>query len=290
MARWLGVAATLTALGLGAACAQGGGETLGAGGEGGSDACAASLCEGSCVDDLDADPDNCGACGRTCVIPRAGAACISGECALSSCDTGWADCDGDLANGCEVDNACQEGSACPTSCGSSGTTSCADVCAPTCELPVEACNALDDDCDGACDNGAIAGCRVGVHRAYGANGHYYTTDPNDATSQGYNVEVLDYFHLYTTAVADLRPLFRCSKANGKPFLTTATDCEMMGGPLATVGFIAPTQSCGSVPLYRLLNTAAGAHFYTLSATERDNAVINLGFADQGIAGYAWQAP
>jgi uncharacterized protein DUF5648 len=256
----------------------------------GGEACASgTVCDGRCVD-LQTDPLNCGSCGRSCVIGRAQAACSAGECTLASCETGFADCDGDLGNGCELEIDCQTGDSCATSCNSQGTLSCVDPCAPVCELPVESCNAIDDDCNGSCDEGPVAACRVAVHRAYGPNGHYYTTDPNDATSQGYTIEAMNFFHLYGAAAADLRPFFRCSKASGNPFYTTDTACEMLGGVLATVGFIAPQPECGAVPLYRTLNAAANAHFYTVSASERDYAVGTLGFQDQGIAGYVWLAP
>ncbi len=52
----------------------------------------------------------------------------------------------------------------------------------------------------------------------------------------------------------------------------------------------PTQAAESlqtVPLYRLLKTGTGNHFYTTSATERDNAVNHLGFKYEGIAGYVF---
>lgn len=49
------------------------------------------------------DVANCGACGKACGPPDNGvAACKSGQCAIGSCNAGYADCDGDPANGCEV--------------------------------------------------------------------------------------------------------------------------------------------------------------------------------------------
>jgi hypothetical protein len=46
---------------------------------------------------------HCGACGRTCSLPNATAACAAGGCTVAACNTGFADCDGSAANGCEVD-------------------------------------------------------------------------------------------------------------------------------------------------------------------------------------------
>ena len=39
-----------------------------------------------------------------------------------------------------------------------------------------------------------------------------------------------------------------------------------------------------------LRSPAGPHFYTVSATERDNAINNLGFINEGTTGYVWTAP
>ncbi len=290
-------------LALGAlACAQGGADAgsggAGAGGAssaGGAGTGGALVCDGgtpcdaACVDLL-TDPQNCGACGRTCVIGHAEASCVGGECAIGACEAGFANCDDDITNGCEASASCTEGAACTTSCDSVGGLSCADVCAPSCAILAESCNLLDDDCDTVCDNGAIPGCRVGVHRAHGANGHYYATDQADATAKGFTIEALDYFRLYTMPMGELRPLFRCPNGSGKTFLTTDTACEIGAAPELTVGFISPSGECDSVPLYRLRNVAAGAHFYTVSAGERDNAIQTHGFTDEGVAGYVWLTP
>ena len=254
---------------------------------------------GSVCADLDSDPSNCGQCGRSCVIPQAIAACEAGECAMAGCDPGYSDCDGELVSGCEVAVDCQEGASCATACGSQGTVDCTDVCAggggPACLAPAEVCNVGDDDCDGACDHsseaGPLPGCRVGVHRSNSPTlGHYYTTDLAEAQSGDLNLESQDYFFLYAPGVEGLQPLFRCIKPNGKRWLTTSTDCEGTAAPELTVGFISPDDRCNATPLYRLLNAGPDAHFYTVSAPERDNAVNNLGFQDQGIAGYVWSEP
>ncbi|NUP11835.1 MAG: hypothetical protein HOW73_37785 [Polyangiaceae bacterium] len=276
---------------------DGGGANAGGGGEGAGTTSVTSctegtLCDGACVD-LETDPQNCGSCGRTCVIPNGTAGCASGECSLTDCAQGFADCDGEAETGCELEDACQAGGACATACGSTGGLVCTDPCAPTCAVPAEACNAIDDDCDGACDQGPIANCRIGVHRASnGTNGHLFTTDLAEAQAWG-TVEAENFFYLYKDAAADLRPFFRCPKAGtGNFFLTDSTDFPSVG----TVGFIAPqpanggAPTCGAVPLYRLYLAPNNWHFYTISAAERDNAVVNLGWTDEGIAGYVWTSP
>jgi hypothetical protein len=247
-----------------------------------------TLCEGFCVD-VATDPRNCGGCSRSCVIPNATAACNAGTCELGSCNTGFADCDGNLTNGCEIASDCTEGSACSTGCGSTGTTSCADACAPVCAPPAESCNTADDDCNGACDEGAIAGCRHGVHRSLGPGGHFYTTDATEAGSGGFTVERLDYYFLYTSDVGGLVPLFRCRKPSGNRFYTTSIDCEIGVAPESTMGFMAPDSRCGATQLYRLYRGTNDDHFYTTSAAERDNAVAMFGYVYESVAGWVWTA-
>ncbi|MHC4575347.1 MAG: hypothetical protein ACYS76_14660 [Planctomycetota bacterium] len=58
--------------------------------------------ENGCEADLMNDPDNCGYCGNDCDYPNATAACQGGSCLITGCDPGYADCDGVVANGCEV--------------------------------------------------------------------------------------------------------------------------------------------------------------------------------------------
>lgn len=250
-------------------------------------------CDGTCVD-LDVDPQNCGACGSTCVVPHAGSTCAGGVCGSGTCEPGWADCDADALTGCEHEVTCSEGGACPTACGSTGALSCADPCSPVCASPAEACNAVDDDCDAECDEGAIAGCRVAVHRAYnGTSGHLFTTDLAEATAWG--LEVQAFFYLYADATADLRPFFRCPKPSGSVFFTDSNDCELTGAPTSTLGFIAPAPmaseppTCGAIPLYRIAHAPNGWHFYTTSLAERDSALAS-GWSDEGVAGYVWAAP
>lgn len=47
------------------------------------------------------------------------------------------------------------------------------------------------------------------------------------------------------------------------------------------------QAPGTVPLYRLYKN--NDHFYTISASERDNAVANCGYAFEGTAGFVFDS-
>lgn len=48
-----------------------------------------------------------------------------------------------------------------------------------------------------------------------------------------------------------------------------------------------TALASKVPLYRLVNNAAGYHFYTTDSAERDNAMNKLGYQSEGITGYVF---
>ncbi len=243
-------------------------------------------CGRTCVD-LERDPTSCGVCGRTCVVPNASAACVASECAVGACEPGYFDDDGDVANGCELEDRCVPGGVCATACGSDGTTVC-EAGVASCAIPPEICNLVDDNCNGACDEGALAGCRQPVHRGNG-NGHVYSDDLAFVSTRPYSVEAAEFFFLYSGPALGMRPVFLCPKPNGKRFLSTDTACEIGIAPERTIGFWSPTPVCDSIPLYRLYNDTEGNHFYTVSAPERDNAIAAYGYRDEGIAGYVWRS-
>lgn len=66
-------------------------------------------CSGGCVDPSVSDK-NCGACGNACdpmgdggsASPHAHYGCLNAECGHEKCDDKYANCDNDLANGCET--------------------------------------------------------------------------------------------------------------------------------------------------------------------------------------------
>ncbi|MFO0651193.1 MAG: MXAN_6577-like cysteine-rich protein [Polyangiales bacterium] len=72
---------------------------------------------------------NCGTCGTTCTVANGVPACVSGACRIASCNTGFADCNGTLSDGCEVNlqTSASNCGACGMAC--SGSASCsAGIC------------------------------------------------------------------------------------------------------------------------------------------------------------------
>ncbi len=81
----------------------------------GSTACTAGRCAPACAagfGDCDGNPGNgcetaldsathCGACNAPCARTNADATCNAGTCAITQCRSGYANCDGGDANGCE---------------------------------------------------------------------------------------------------------------------------------------------------------------------------------------------
>jgi hypothetical protein len=129
-------------------------------------ACTAGLCKpGNCVapyqncdgndtngceSNKTSDPNNCGSCGNVCLLPHATASCDNGTCAIASCNSGYADCDGLDSNGCEVNLATNA-----SNCGTCGTICGTNNANPVCTAGscVENCNAGYANCDGNAANG-----------------------------------------------------------------------------------------------------------------------------------------
>jgi len=100
---------------------------------------------------LPTDPQHCGSCNQACSRPGAVFECVDDSCVYAGCDDGYADCDMDEVNGCEVDVRST------ANCGACGT-----VCpvppmgAPACIAglcDVGECMPGFGNCDGLPDNG-----------------------------------------------------------------------------------------------------------------------------------------
>jgi hypothetical protein len=119
------------------------------------------------------DPKNCGSCGKSCaLLPNAMAGCVNGNCVLSSCNAGYADCDQMANTGCEVQiatdakncgkcgNVCAQGLVCINggcTCPNCNFAHATSVCVNNvCTL--DQCNAGW----GNCDNNAANGCETNL--------------------------------------------------------------------------------------------------------------------------------
>jgi hypothetical protein len=116
--------------------------------------------DNGCEVALAASASHCGACGRACVFPNAAATCAMGACAMGACATGFADCDGDPSNGCEVALATSAAHCgrCGNACGFAGGS--AACVAGACQLTM--CAAGRGDCDGDRGNGCETDLAVTV--------------------------------------------------------------------------------------------------------------------------------
>jgi hypothetical protein len=99
---------------------------------------------------------NCGACGVRCVVPNGDPSCAGGICTAANCGEGFADCDGDIDNGCETSlRTLDDCGMCDSACGplDNATATCASG---SCEI--KSCSADWDDCDGQ----ALTGCETSL--------------------------------------------------------------------------------------------------------------------------------
>ncbi|MBX5481236.1 MAG: hypothetical protein IRZ16_05210 [Myxococcaceae bacterium] len=124
-------------------------------------------CDGECID-VTADVNNCGACGAVCTADSAEPACIAGSCHVGACHTGFADCDGNAANGCEV-SLLDDANNC-SACGMVCTVDNAEAACAAGSCGIGTCHAGFGDCDGDAANG----CEVALEsdpQHCGACGH-----------------------------------------------------------------------------------------------------------------------
>jgi hypothetical protein len=109
-----------------------------------------------CESNSKTDANNCGTCGKLCsAVPNATPYCGNGACS-ASCDTGYANCDANPNNGCEVSVVADV-----SNCGGCGI-----VCAvPANASPTCSATACGFSCQGNfadCDKSPTNGCEVNL--------------------------------------------------------------------------------------------------------------------------------
>jgi hypothetical protein len=104
------------------------------------------------------DVNNCGACGNKCSLPNAAAVCSTGQCAVSGCASGYLNCDGSSANGCEAAADAQNCGACGKSCSTGQRCYNGACCTPKTACPAGYyCGSIDDGCGGTISCGRCSG-------------------------------------------------------------------------------------------------------------------------------------
>ena len=95
-------------------------------------------CDGTADDDLDltSDPNNCRFCNNICQYDNATGICVERTCRLGACAPGFHNANGDAGDGCEY-----------------------GPCGPTNE-GVEACDGVDNDCDGQVDEVVVGAVEI----------------------------------------------------------------------------------------------------------------------------------
>jgi hypothetical protein len=106
-----------------------------------------------CETNTSTDPSNCGGCDRVCAAPNAIMRCNGGGCEIQACVGAFADCDGRVENGCEVDTASDT-----LNCGRCANRCAArpqqevrcegGVCGAACLEGWQSCNGPMEDTDG----------------------------------------------------------------------------------------------------------------------------------------------
>ncbi len=120
-------------------------------------ACATGFgdCDGDpangCETDLSTTLSNCGRCGTACSFTGGVGACVGGVCTRTACATGRGDCDGNTANGCEIDLQSDATNCrmCGVACSFPRATA---ICASG-SCAIGRCETGSDNCDGMAANG-----------------------------------------------------------------------------------------------------------------------------------------
>ncbi len=111
--------------------------------------------QNGCETDLGSSLDDCGACGDECAPPNATGACVDGVCE-ATCEDGFADCNGQVDDGCEADLSA------PETCGD-----CNHVCSANGGVPVcnddKTCGITCNQGSADCINGVLDGCETNTN-------------------------------------------------------------------------------------------------------------------------------
>ncbi len=229
-------------------------------------------CDGSTDEDynLNTDPRNCGSCNHVCALPHATAGCAldsgtgTGACTIASCAAGYHNNNGTTADGCEY-GPCQANGA-------------------------EVCDGVDNDCDGAVDNGltpppglcASAGaCSGAVAVCSGAGGWKCQYGPNVSTD----------------AMGNIIPETKCDTIDNdcdtkvdenQPNLNAACHDAGIGVCQGTGKFICDAANLNGPATCSITTPGSTATAEICDGKDNDcDGVIDNGAATGNLAGQAW---
>ncbi|MBI5535713.1 MAG: hypothetical protein HY898_23480 [Deltaproteobacteria bacterium] len=150
-------------------------------------------CDGNdgngCEADLVHSAQHCGLCTISCQAAHGTAGCANGHCTVTSCVSGWTDCDGTASNGCETSTGASCSSA-PNACGqtNSGWIDCSGCNASTPSDPPgygAACSSSPNAC-GQTNSGWIdcLGCNASTPPNPAGYGSACSSPPNACGQTG----------------------------------------------------------------------------------------------------------
>jgi hypothetical protein len=152
------------------------GQTVCPGSDGGIVGDAATIAIAPYCADLNNDPSNCNTCGTSCEAKHDTPGCANGACTVGTCENGFADCNHDPSDGCEVytQTDISHCGACNTPC--TGGELCSNGnCVFTCPSGQTVCHTSSGIADAGADAHADAGS---------ASTAYCATLPSDPQNCG----------------------------------------------------------------------------------------------------------
>jgi len=120
-----------------------------------------------CEANLSSDIKNCGMCGKSCAAQNAVVACMNGGCVVTGCVMGFADCNKQIGDGCEI-NIASDVNNCG-GCGNVCNLANAQAACIAGKCVIAMCNPGFSNCDGNDLNGCEANTSSDINNCGGCN-------------------------------------------------------------------------------------------------------------------------